>query len=154
ELDEAAVATAAQPLIDKGAVLALYIGDGTVEDGYDWLVEQDLMRGENFEDNLIGILVGFESREIEIVYGANFERAIAPRAESIISGNIGPNLRENQHTLAMVSALGALNGIVQAPDTQDIATATGDSEDFAVPEATPTQTVGIVPPEYDYEDDS
>lgn len=108
-LSEDEIRAAAQPLIDRGAVVAVYLVQAGEQAAFDrYLRSQDLLRGENFYDPLVGIFVSLDDRYSEIAYGYAWQDPLNRRAETIRNDMSG-NLRDGAYDLAFAQALQALN---------------------------------------------
>lgn len=107
---------AAQPLIDRGATVAIYFVKNGERDEFNQRLRDDgLMRGDLIDDSLIAIFVSLEDRYSEIAYGDNWVAALNPRAEGIRSGALGRNLREGAYALAFTRALEDIENVIANP---------------------------------------
>jgi uncharacterized membrane protein YgcG len=112
-LDAGPIMEAAQPLMDRGAIVAIYfVQSGERDEFNNRLRDDDLMRGDNLEDNLIAIFVSLDDRYSEIAYGARWVDILRPRAEGIKSSALDGNLREGAYTLAYARALEELDAVI------------------------------------------
>jgi hypothetical protein len=110
------ITAAAQPLIDRGAQVALFlVGQGGFEDANARLQANGWMEGDLIADNLIAIYVSFDPNYSEIIYGDQFVSALEGRAEGIRTEFLNPNLRERQYTLALTRTLEAIERILLTP---------------------------------------
>ena len=155
-LDVEAITEAADPLLDRGATVAIYLADeGGLETWDRWLREHGLLQGSTYLDEFIGIYVSLGTRNLSIDYGINWEAQLAPRAEGIWSSELGPNLREESYDLAFISTLQAIDAALADTPIAPTPTTTalgGDDGGLAGseidPEVTPTKrpSGGFVPP--------
>jgi uncharacterized membrane protein YgcG len=112
-LDAGPIMEAARPLMDRGAIVAIYfVRTGERDEFNNRLRDDDLMRGDNLEDNLIAIFVSLDDRYSEITYGARWVDVLRPRAEGIKSSALDGNLREGAYTLAYARALEELDAVI------------------------------------------
>jgi len=112
-LDAGPIMEAAQPLIDRGAIVAVYFAESGEHSEFNSYLRADgLMQGENLEDNLIAIYVSLADRYSEIAVGARWQNVLTPRIEGIKSSALDGNLREAAYTLAFSRALEELDAVI------------------------------------------
>lgn len=136
------VMPAAQPLIDRGAQVAIFlVQDGGFDDVNARLEAKGWMQGDLIRDNLIAIYVSFDPNYSEIIYGNLFAARLDGRVESIRTEFLNPNLRERQYELAVSRTLEAIETILSAPlPTQaPLSTGTGGTS-FTFPTRVPSTT--------------
>jgi hypothetical protein len=107
-LDAGSIITAAQPLIDRGAFVAIYLVQRGESEAFTEVLQEDgLIQGENVRDDVIAIFVSLDDHHMEMAYGERWESVLHPRSEGILSGALGPNLREANPTLGFARTLEA-----------------------------------------------
>lgn len=118
-LDEDAVREAAQPLVDRGALVAVYlVQSGGAEDFTDRLIEDDLARDSNTaRSTMVAIYVALDQRYSEIRYGDEWSDALAvnENAELIRSDQLNPGLSDQDYTRGFTSALTAIDDAIANP---------------------------------------
>ncbi|GAB4119870.1 MAG: chromosome segregation ATPase [Roseiflexaceae bacterium] len=136
-LDRAAVERAAQPLLQRGAYVAIYAVDtGKGTEFLARLQDDGLRNGDQINPNLIAIFVSFSDRYSEIRYGDQWTSSLNPAnaAGSIQTGTLNTELAAGNSTDAFVKTLAALertislraasgnsgsNGAVATPESTD-----------------------------------
>jgi uncharacterized membrane protein YgcG len=117
-LDGGSITAAAQPLIDRGAFVMIYLVDrGEAEAFTQRLEESGVLRGDLMDTNVIALFVSLEDRYMEISYGEQWASLLDPRYEGILSGSLGPNLREGDYTLAFVRTLERIEQVIAEGET-------------------------------------
>ncbi len=118
-LDRNAVSNAAQPLVSRGARVAIYnVNGGSQDDFRQRLLNDGLARPDGqVRNELIGIYVSTGPNLVYIRFGDNWSRALNSRYQRIIDDQIVPNLRRGDYTAAFTSALGSLGSAIGAGGT-------------------------------------
>ncbi len=112
-LDDSAVQRAAQPLVDKGATVAIYAAQSGGDAEFDRRLTRDqLLRNGQIPNNLIAIYVSLDDRYSAIRYGNTWRSALSSRTSNIRSNNLNTGLSASDFTPGLVSALGAINTAV------------------------------------------
>jgi hypothetical protein len=139
---------AAQPLINRGAKVMIYLADrGEAEAFTAWLEESGVLQGELLDTNVIALFVSIEDRYMEISYGEDWASILDPRYEGILSGSLGPNLREGSYTLAFVRTLERIEQVIAEGGTSaagEGVTTPPTSQPYTAPYS-PTQDLGGLP---------
>ena len=116
-LDAGILMEAAQPLLDRGAIVAIYFAESGESEEFDRrLRDDDLMRGNLLEDNLIAIFVSLGDRHSEILYGDRWKAILDPRTEGIKSSALDGNLREGVYTRAFERTLQEIETVIADPN--------------------------------------
>lgn len=122
-LDRAAVERAAQPLIDRGAEVAVYlVQSGGDQDFIERLIDDGLARPDGAaRSRMIAIYVALDQRFSAIRYGDGWYDALGVNNnyENIRSGDLGPGLADGDFTGAFVAALGAVEQAIVSPPSPD-----------------------------------
>ncbi|HEU4321754.1 MAG TPA: chromosome partitioning protein ParA [Roseiflexaceae bacterium] len=112
-LTDSQVERAAQPLVDKGATVAIYAAQTGGDAEFDRRLQRDqLLRNGQIPNNLIAIYVSLEDRYSAIRYGNTWRSALSTRTSNIRNDNLNANLSASDFTAGVVSALGAINTAV------------------------------------------
>ncbi|MEI6180904.1 MAG: hypothetical protein WCP31_09120 [Chloroflexales bacterium] len=119
-LNEATVRQAAEPLVNRGAAVAIYIvRSGGQADFLARLVADGLARPDGTRlSNVIGIYVALTPKSYSsIIYGDQWSDALTvnDNYEVIRSGDLNPGLPEGKYTQSFVTALGAINKAIENP---------------------------------------
>ena len=109
-LDRGAIERAAQPLLNRGARVAVFAVDNGRAGRFDELLaEYGLARGDQVIDDMIAIFVSFNDRYSEIRYGDRWVPALDSTSTAIQSRQLNENLAANRPTQAFSETLGALD---------------------------------------------
>jgi F0F1-type ATP synthase membrane subunit b/b' len=112
-LDRSQVERAAQPLVNRGAIVAVYAANSGTSSEFDRRLAQDqLLRSGKVPKNLIAIFVSLKDRYSSIRYGDDWAPALASRYESIRTDQLNKGLSATSFTSGVVSALGAISTAV------------------------------------------
>ena len=119
-LNEATVRQAAEPLVNRGAAVAIYIvQSGGETDFLARLVADGLARPDGTRlSHVIGIYVALTPKSYSsIIYGDQWSDALAvnDNYEVIRNGDLNPGLPEGKYTQSFVTALGAINKAIANP---------------------------------------
>ena len=119
-LNEATVRQAAEPLVNRGAAVAIYIvQSGGETDFLARLVADGLARPDGTRlSHVIGIYVALTPKSYSsIIYGDQWSDALAvnDNYEVIRNGDLNPGLPEGKYTQSFVTALGAINKAIASP---------------------------------------
>ncbi|NJM08650.1 hypothetical protein HC891_24370 [Candidatus Gracilibacteria bacterium] len=127
-LDEQAIRRAAQPLIDRGSRVAIYfVRNGGDADFRSRMSEDGLLDGNLMRTEAVGIYVAFEDRYSGILFGEQFNEALATNEnfDAIRRNQLNPGLAEasNSGDLSVISdayatALRAINDAVITPPVE------------------------------------
>lgn len=122
-LDRGAVERAAQPLLDRGAEVAVYlVQSGGDQDFIERLIEDGLARSDGAaRSNMVAVYVALDQRFSAIRYGDGWYDALGvnDNYENIRSGDLNPGLADGDFTGAFVSALGAIEQAIVSPPSPD-----------------------------------
>ena len=112
-LETGPIMEAAQPLLNRGATVAIYFVESGESDEFTRrLQSDDLMRGDLIDDSVIAIFVSLNDRYSEIRYGDTWLTDLRPRAEGIKSSALDGNLREGAYTLAFSRVLEDVHSVL------------------------------------------
>jgi hypothetical protein len=124
-LDEQAIRRAAQPLIDRGSRVAIYfVRNGDDADFRARMSEDGLLNGNLMRTEAIGVYVAFDDRYSGILFGDQFNEALATNEnfDAIRRNELNPGLAEASNTGdlttvtdAYVATLRAVNDAVINP---------------------------------------
>lgn len=119
-LDRGRIEGAARPLIDRGGKVAIFlVSQGSEEDLTNRLIRAGLVRqgGQQAQTGMLAIYVGLDNRYSSIVYGNQWNEALAVNEnyEAIRQSALNPQLAENNLTEAYAGTLGAIEQAVISP---------------------------------------
>lgn len=118
-LDESAIERAADPLVDRGAQVAVYlVQSGGEQDFRDRLIEDGLLRNDGLaRTNLIALYVALDERYSDIRYGDDwaFALGVNDNFDFIRTTELNPGLSAGDFTGAMTAALTAIEAAIVAP---------------------------------------
>ncbi len=123
DLDRAAIERAAEPLIDRGAEIALYLVEQGGPDDFDARLRSDgLISGNNARSRMLAIYVSFEPQYSAIRFGDAWNEALAVQdnAEAIRAAALNPPLADGNFTQAYADALAAVEDAVVNPPGRSI----------------------------------
>lgn len=112
ELDQAAIEAAAQPLLERGAHVAVML----VEDGSDpndveqILAAEDLAADGIFNPNLISIYVAIEPPTSDLFVGERWNDTVGAQLEDIRQNELNPLLQAGDFTGGYVATLNVIDG--------------------------------------------
>ncbi len=135
-LDRARVERAAQPLIARGARVAIYTVDSGGENDFrDRLQEDGLGSGGSINSNLVAIYISFDPRYSEIRGGDRWNAALATNnnIDAIRRNELNAGLAADDITGGVVNALSAIDRAIENPPT------TGGGTTIINPEKTPEE---------------
>ncbi len=146
-LNKAAIQSAAQPLLDKGAYVAVYAVDSGKGTEFLSLLQDDGLRnGDTVNPNLIAIFVSFQDRYSEIRYGDKWVSALgaANTAASIQQNTLNTSLASGDIPDAFTKTLSALNRAIdqRVPASSTTPAATPESSSGGI--AWPAWLVGLL----------
>jgi uncharacterized membrane protein YgcG len=122
-LDRAALQRAAQPLIDRGAEVAIYlVQSGGDSDFVSRLTADGLARSDGVaRSKLIGIYVALDQRYSSIRFGDGWQAALGvnDNYDLIRKRDFGPGLSDGNYTGAFASAFGGIEQAIQSPPAPD-----------------------------------
>jgi len=120
-LDRAAIQRAAQPLLDQGALVAIYlVQSGGDNDFVQRLIDDGLASSDGLARNrMIGIYAALDQRYSSVRYGDDwaFALGVNDNYDAIRQANFNPGLAAGDYTRAYTEALGAIQGAVANPPT-------------------------------------
>jgi uncharacterized membrane protein YgcG len=130
KLDRARVEQAAQPLIARGARVAIYTVDSSTDsdgenDFLQRLEEDGLASGGSVDPNLVAIYVSFNPRYAEIRGGDHWNEGLKTNnnIDTIRREALNPGLAADDTTGGFVEALRAINSAIENPlNPKDVAT--------------------------------
>jgi hypothetical protein len=117
-LNRSRVADAAQPLIDRGARVAVYTVDSGDESDFQRQLEQDdLVRGGSVDTSMIAMYVSFDPRFSSIRFGDRWNEALDTNNnfENIRNSELNPGLAAGDPTGGFVNALSAIDRAIASP---------------------------------------
>jgi hypothetical protein len=117
-LDRSRIERAAQPLLDRGALVAVYTTPNGNETDFQQRLEQDgLARGGGVNPNMIAIYVSFNPRYSAIRFGDRWNQALGTNNnyESIRTAELNPGLAAGDATSGFVNALAAIDRAIESP---------------------------------------
>ncbi|MCG8353216.1 MAG: hypothetical protein MI924_36070 [Chloroflexales bacterium] len=117
-LDQGRIERAAQPLLNQGAEVAIYmVQQGSDADFLRRLEVDGLVRGDQARVGLIGIYVGLDNRYSDIRFGDNWNEALRTNDnfEAIRNNQLNPGLAAGEFTQGYVDALEAIAEAVANP---------------------------------------
>lgn len=119
-LDRARVERAAGPLLDRGAVVAVYtVASGNETDFADRLEQDGLASSGSVNANMVAIYVSFNPRYSAIRYGDRWNAALGVNnnVEAIRTGQLNVGLAASDVTGGFVNALSAIDQAIKSPPT-------------------------------------
>lgn len=121
-LDRNAIERAAQPLVRRGAQVAVYLVEsGDDRDFLDRLAEDGLVSGSQARTNMIAIYVALDPPYSGIRYGDEWNEALNvslggnPNYELIRTQELNPGLSSGDFTAGYTAALGAIEEAIASP---------------------------------------
>lgn len=117
-LDRGQLERAAQPLLNQGAEVAIYlVRQGNDADFLRRLEADGLVRGDQARTGLIGIYVGLDNRYSSIRFGDNWNEALRTNDnfEAIRNNQLNPGLAAGEFTRGYVDALEAIDEAIANP---------------------------------------
>jgi len=121
-LDSAAIERAAQPLLNRGAEVAVYIvQSGDDSDFLSRLTEDGLVSGSQARTKMVAIYVALSPPYSAIRYGDDWNAGLdvdlggTPNYELIRKQNLNPGLSSGDYTSGFTSALGAIEQAIVSP---------------------------------------
>ncbi|MEI8308791.1 MAG: hypothetical protein WCF99_17145 [Chloroflexales bacterium] len=117
-LDRAAVQRAAQPLINRGAEVAIYlVQSGDASDFRSRLTKDGLLRDGLYRTKMIAIYVALDSRYSSISSGDGWNEALAVNnnRDLIRTQKLNPGLSSSDYTGAFTATLGAIEAAIVSP---------------------------------------
>ncbi len=117
-LDRAAVQRAAQPLINRGAEVAIYlVQSGDASDFRSRLTKDGLVRDSLYRTKMIAIYVALDSRYSSISSGDGWNEALAVNnnRDLIRTQKLNPGLSSSDYTGAFTATLGAIEAAIVSP---------------------------------------
>src|SRR6187401_3414656 len=120
KLDRSQVQRAAQPLINRGATVALYAEDSGGDAAFQQRLEQDgLASGSSIRRDVIAIYVSLSDRYSAIRFGDQWNDALSTNDnyEQIRTNDLNAGLSPNSFSDGFVNALGAIDKAAANPPT-------------------------------------
>lgn len=117
-LDRAAIQRAAQPLINRGAEVAIYlVPSGDNSDFRSRLTKDGLLRDSLYRTKMIAIYVALDSRYSVISSGDGWNAALAvnDNRDLIRTQKLNPGLSSKDYTAAFTATLGAIEAAIVSP---------------------------------------
>jgi uncharacterized membrane protein YgcG len=123
-LDRQAVQDAARPLVNRGAVVAVYFVDGgggqdaARQDFTERMVDSGIARADGaLLSNVVAIYVALDDRYSEIAYGDEWSDALLVNnnAELIRNDQLNPGLSDGDYTRGVVNGLSAIDDAIANP---------------------------------------
>ncbi|MEI6778530.1 MAG: TPM domain-containing protein [Chloroflexales bacterium] len=117
-LDRAAVQRAAQPLINRGAEVAVYlVPSGDINDFHSRLTKDGLLRDSLYRTKMIAIYVALDSRYSSISSGDGWNEALTVNnnRDLIRTQKLNPGLSSKDYTAAFTATLGAIEAAIVSP---------------------------------------
>jgi len=117
-LDRAAVQRAAQPLINRGAEVAIYlVQSGDASDFRSRLTKDGLVRDSLYRTKMIAIYVALDSGYSSISSGDGWNEALAVNnnRDLIRTQKLNPGLSSSDYTGAFTATLGAIEAAIVSP---------------------------------------
>lgn len=118
-LDEGAVRSAARPLVNKGATVAVYFVDsGSADDFTERMIDSGIARSDGaLLSNVVAIYVAVNDRYSEIAYGDQWSDALTvnENAELIRRDQLNPGLSDGDFTRGVVDGLTAIDAAIENP---------------------------------------
>lgn len=122
QLDREAIQRAAQPLLNRGAQVAVYlVPSGGEQDMVSRLTEDGLVSGSQARTGLIAIYVSLNPKYSAVRYGDEWNKALdvslggTKNYELIRTQELNPGLSSGDYTGAFTSALGAIEQAIASP---------------------------------------
>ena len=118
ELDQDRVERAAQPLVDRGAQVGIYLlNSGTANDVIPILQQDGLADGEGIGFDTIAIFVSLDDRYSEIAYGSRWvdELEAGGRVDTIRDDQLNAGLQAGDFTAGFIDALEAVDQTIASP---------------------------------------
>ena len=130
-LNRSAVETAARPLIDRGAYVAVYAVDsGKGTEFLNLLQDDGLRSGTNVNPNLVAIFVSFNDRYSEIRYGDRWSSTIGNSAariqQDVLNSNLASGNASDAFSKSLVALESAAAGAPASSTTPGAAAPSGD----------------------------
>jgi hypothetical protein len=119
-LDRSRVQSAAQPLINRGATVAVYAEDSGGDAAFQQRLEQDgLANGPSIRTDVIAIFVSLQDRYSAIRFGDQWNAALSTNDnyEQIRQNELNPGLSASSFTNGFVNALNAIDQAIVSPPT-------------------------------------
>jgi len=119
-LDRSRVQSAAQPLINRGATVAVYAEDSGGAAAFQQRLEQDgLASGASIGNNVIAIFVSLQDRYSAIRFGDQWNAALATNDnyEQIRKNELNAGLSASSFSDGFVKALNAIDQAIASPPT-------------------------------------
>jgi hypothetical protein len=119
-LDRSRVQSAAQPLINRGATVAVYAENSGSDAAFQQRLEQDgLANGSSIRTDVIAIFVSLQDRYSAIRFGDQWNAALSTNDnyEQIRKNVLNPGLSASSFTDGVVNALNAIDQAIASPPT-------------------------------------
>ncbi|MEM8534480.1 MAG: chromosome partitioning protein ParA [Chloroflexota bacterium] len=118
DLDQERIERAAQPLVDRGAQVGIYLLNSGTESDVIPILEQDgLADGQDIGFDTIAIVVSLDDRYSEIAYGGRWvdELEAGRRVDAIREDQLNAGLQAGDFTAGFVDALEAVDQTIASP---------------------------------------
>ncbi|GAB4210491.1 MAG: chromosome segregation ATPase [Roseiflexaceae bacterium] len=144
-LNDSQIERAAQPLVDKGATVAIYAAQTGGDAEFDRRLTRDqLLRNGQIPNNLVAIYVSLDDRYSSIRYGNTWRSALNTRVNSIRADQLNAGLSANDFTPGVISALGAINTAIGSGSGNTGNTGSTGSTSSGVQQNQPEQGSGLL----------